>query len=83
MYGNDKDFSEFQTDDGCDPIWEVESIRSHKGKGKKVAMKSCQRRTTGQQSVREEEERGQGVKGERERPERGALCHMYCAYHVS
>ena len=36
MYGNDKDFSEFQTEDGCDPIWEVESIRSHKGKGRKV-----------------------------------------------
>mgnify|MGYP003335044555 CR=1 FL=1 len=36
MYGNNKDFSEFQTEDGCDPVWEVESIRSHKGKGSKV-----------------------------------------------
>ena len=36
MYGNEKDFSSYQTDDGCDPVMEVEKVKSHKGKGKKV-----------------------------------------------
>ena len=36
MYGNDKDYTEFQTEDGCDPEMEVEEVVAHKGKGKKI-----------------------------------------------